>query len=197
MNEPTSLSLLDHVTDSADTESWQRLASIYTPLLRVWIRKYELQDSDADDLVQEVLLTVSRELSSFEHSGRTGAFRSWLRTILVHRLKNFWRSREYRPAAKGGSSLLDQLKELEDESSNASRIWNAEHDQHVLARLLEQIRPRFQESTWEAFRRQMFGGESADAVAADLKTRVHTVYVAKSRVLNALRTEASGLIDNL
>jgi RNA polymerase sigma-70 factor, ECF subfamily len=192
----TSVSLLGRACDDSGSESWERLASVYTPMLRTWMKKYQLQDSDVDDLVQDVLLTVARELPAFEHSGRPGAFRSWLRTILVHRLQNFWRSRKYRPAAKGGSSLLEQLRELEDETSAVSRIWNFEHDQHVLTRLLEQIRPRFKPATWEAFRRQMFGGKAADAVAADLGMAVHSVYVAKSRVLNALRQESSGLVDS-
>ena len=90
----TSVSLLDRACNGSGPESWTRLASIYTPLLQVWLRKYALQPSDVDDLVQDVLVTVSRELPTFEHSGRTGAFRSWLRMILVHRLQNFWRSRQ-------------------------------------------------------------------------------------------------------
>ena len=161
------------------------------------LKTVTLQDSDADDLAQEVLLTVSRELARFQHSGRTGAFRSWLRSILVHRIKNFWKTRNRRPNAQGGSSLLAQLQELEDETSSASRMWNAQHDQHVLGRLLEQIRPRFQESTWEAFRRQMFRGEKGKDVAADLGISLKAVQLAKSRVLNALRVEAAGLVDGL
>ena len=181
----------------SESESWERLAGIYSPLLRVWICKYELQTSDADDVLQEVLMALAQELPTFKHSGRPGAFRSWLRTILVHRLQNFWRSRKYRPVATGGSSLLDRLHELEDETSSASRFWNAEHDRHVLSQLMKQIRPRFQDATWEAFYRQMFGGETAVVVAASLKTPVHSVYVAKSRVLNLLRQEAAGLVDSL
>lgn len=192
----TSVSLLGRARNDAEPDSWRRLAAIYTPLLRQWARRYELQATDVDDLVQEVLVTVARELPAFEHSGRTGAFRRWLKTILVHRLQNYWRSGRYRPTAKGGSSVLDQLRELEDDASSTSRIWNSEHDRHVLAQLLRQIRGRFEGNTWEAFQRQMLGGESPAKVAESLGMAVHSVYVAKSRVLNALRQEAAGLVDS-
>ncbi len=191
----TSLSLLDRARGDANDESWQHLASAYSPLLRAWLLRFEVSTTDADDLVQEVLLTVVRELPRFEHSGRAGAFRSWLRTILVHRLRDFWRSRNYRPAAAGGSTWMEQLQQLEDESSNVSREWNLEHDRHVMARLLEHVRPRFEPKTWEAFRRQMFDGQRADAVATELGMPLNSVYVARSRVLSTLRREAAGLID--
>ncbi len=80
MNE-TSLSLLDRVRQSADSESWDRLVRLDAPLMKNWLGRYEIQDSD--DLVQEVLTTVVTELPKFEHNQRPGAFRSWLRTILA------------------------------------------------------------------------------------------------------------------
>lgn len=92
---------------------------------------------------------------------------------------------------------MDQLRDLEDETSSGSRIWDAEHDRHVLAKLLLQVRPRFEPHTWEAFHRLMFASEPPDAIAASLGMAVHSVYVAKSRVLNALRQEAAGLVDDL
>ena len=194
MNE-TSLSLLDSARRATSHEAWQRLEGIYSPLLRHWLLRLEVAASEVEDLAQEVLLTVSRELPRFEHSGRAGAFRSWLRTILVNRVRDFWRSRKYRPAAVGGSTWIEQLQQLEDESSNASREWNLEHDRHVMARLLDNVRPRFEPKTWEAFHRQMFDGQRADVVAAALKMPLNSVYVARSRVLSTLRREAAGLID--
>jgi RNA polymerase sigma-70 factor, ECF subfamily len=75
----TSLSLLERLRYSPENEGWNRLVDLYTPLVRVWLRRYDVQDSDANDLVQEVLLTVSREIGTFEHRGQSGAFRGWLR----------------------------------------------------------------------------------------------------------------------
>ena len=193
----TSVSLLRLASEAPDSEAWRRLADIYSPWLHASLRRYNVQPADAQDLIQDVLLTVSRELPKFEHSGRTGAFRSWLRTILVHRLRNFWRSRQYRPLAAGGSTWAEWIEQLADDSSDVSREWNLEHDQHVLARLLEQTRSRFEPQTWEAFHRQVFDGQRADVVAAELGLSLNSVYVARSRVLATLRNEAAGLIDDV
>ena len=100
----TSLSLLTRLQQIPDSESWERLVELYAPLLRTWLRKYDVQPSDVDDLVQEVLLAISTELRSFDHNGRPGAFRSWLRITLVNRLSNFWRAQKRRPQALGGSA---------------------------------------------------------------------------------------------
>jgi RNA polymerase sigma-70 factor, ECF subfamily len=196
MNE-TSVSLLDRACDDSESESWTRLASIYTPLLQVWLQKHSLQASDVDDLVQEVLLTVARELPEFQHSGRTGAFRKWLRGILVHRLQNFWRTNQRARVVPERGSVLAELAELEDDASQASQLWDSEHDRHVLSHLMTEVRPRFHPKTWEAFQRQMFRGEKGRAVAEDLNMSLKAVQLAKSRVLHALRTEAKGLVDGV
>ena len=144
--------------------------------------------------MQEVLLTVTRELPQFEHNQRSGAFRNWLRTILVNRLRHFWRSRQNRPNVVGGSDFLGQLNELEDAASGVSHVWNDEHDRQVIRRLLELTEPRFAPNTWLAFRRQVMGGAPAATVAAELDLSLHSVYAAKSRVLNMLRQQADGLV---
>jgi RNA polymerase sigma-70 factor (ECF subfamily) len=147
MSDYTSLSLLDRLCKKADEHSWEQLVAIYTPLVKSWIARCDVQPTDAEDLVQDVLMIVLHELPQFEHSGRTGAFRSWLRTILVHRVRDFWRSRKYRPTVAGGTTWMAKLKQLEDDSSEMSREWNLEHDRHLMAVLLESVRPRFEAKT--------------------------------------------------
>ena len=164
----TSISLLNRLQQTDDSENWNRLVSLYAPLLRAWLRKYEVQASDADDLVQEVLATVLKDLPMFEHSERTGAFRSWLRTILANRVKLFWRSQKYRPLASGSSSLDEKLNQLEDDASEVSQIWNREHDEYVLKRLMRTVQAQFEPKTWQAFHRQVVDGERANIVAHEL-----------------------------
>jgi RNA polymerase sigma-70 factor (ECF subfamily) len=192
----TSLSLLERLCRAPDDEAWRRLVDVYTPLLHAWLRRYDaLSAADADDLVQDVLLTVSREMPGYQPTSQPGAFRGWLRTILVNRLRHFWRARRHRPAAVGGSDFIDQLDQLQDNDSHVSRLWDREHDRHVMGRLLEAIRPRFAAATWRAFEMQALDGRPAEAVAAELRMPLHSVYAAKSRVLRALRELADGLIS--
>jgi RNA polymerase sigma-70 factor (ECF subfamily) len=181
--------------DRADAEAWQRLVDLYSPLLSAWLRRHALQDADVDDLVQEVLVTVAREAPKFQHSGRPGAFRSWLRTILANRLREFWRGRRLRPTATGESDFIAFLDQLEDRDSGISRLWDQEHDQHIVRRLLAMIEPQFASSTWQAFRRVVLDGARPDAVAADLGLTVNAVFIAKSRVLQRLRQEAREFLD--
>lgn len=191
----TSVTLLERLRTSSETASWDRLADIYVPLLQAWLRKFDVQACDADDLVQKVLMTVSAEIKSFDHNGRTGSFRSWLRKILVNRLREFWRSRDYRPVATGKTNFQQQLDELTDEHSGLSQIWNREHDEFVMKSLLEAVETQFEPKTWQAFRRQVIDGLKADAVADELGMKPGAVYMAKSRVLSALRRESQGVIE--
>lgn len=195
MNE-TSLTLLNRLRDSSDSESWNRLVQLYAPLIRIWLRKFEVQESDADDLLQEVLLAVSKDLGAFEHGGHTGAFRGWLRAILVNRLRNFWRTRDRKPPSPGGSSMDQKLAQLDDPASALTLIWNEEHDQHVLSELLSLVKPQFSEQTWQAFSKVALEGGRADEVAKELGISLNAVFIAKSRVLSKLRQEADGIVES-
>jgi RNA polymerase sigma-70 factor (ECF subfamily) len=191
----TSFSLLQRLRSQPDAESWQRLVALYTPLIQGWLRRHAVAPADADDLTQEVMAVVVRELPNFQHNQRRGAFRSWLRTITVHRLRASWRARRLRPAATGDSDFLKMLDELEDPSSGLSRLWDQQHDQHVARRLMELVEPQFEPTTWRAFRRVVLDGVKAAVAAAELRLSVNAVLLAKSRVLGRLRQEMEGLTD--
>jgi RNA polymerase sigma-70 factor (ECF subfamily) len=191
----TSLSLLNRAAAGDDPQSWDRLTRLYRPLLQRWVTAFGIQYSDTQDLIQEVLATVVRELPGFRHNERKGAFRKWLKGILINRVRHFLRSRRSRPIATGKSSVLEQLEQLADDHSELSQLWDREHNAHIISRLTDSVEARFERKTWMAFRRQVIDGVSPDEVSAELKMPLSSVYVAKSRVLSALRQEAEGLID--
>lgn len=190
----TRISLLASAGSGAD-HAWSELVELYRPLVYGWLRRHEVAHHDAEELTQDVLSVVFQELPSFSHSGRTGAFRSWLRQITVNRALGFWRAGRLRQPARGTSSFRQVVEQLADESSELSRSWDREHDQHVLRELLHRVEAEFTAETMQAFRRQVFDGAAADEVAGDLEMTVGAAYSAKSRVLRKLRQYAAGLVD--
>jgi RNA polymerase sigma-70 factor, ECF subfamily len=194
-NPPTSKSLLAKARDCSDQAAWRRLTEIYEPLIERWVRPHVAQRADAEDLVQEVMTTLVRELPRFDHNQRPGAFRAWLRTITIHRLRAHWEKRDARLADAGGPDRSEALAQLADPTSELSRSWDEEHDRHVTKTLLVSIRLEFQPATWRAFERQVQDGQSASEVAEELGLSVNAVLIAKSRVLKRLREKAAGLVD--
>jgi RNA polymerase sigma-70 factor (ECF subfamily) len=190
----TSLSLLERLSDRPTDPDWQRLFNLYQPLLRSWALRAGATDADADDLVQETLSVVIREVAVFDR-GRAGAFRSWLRAILANRLRDFFRARRSRPVATGESDFLDRLDELESPDSELSRLWDREHDQHVAARAMKLVQCDFAPATWQAFRRQVLDGVAPADVAAEMGLSQNAVLLAKSRVLKRLRAEVAGFVE--
>ncbi len=194
--DETSISLLNRLQRTDDAETWNRLVGLYAPLLRSGLWKYDVHPSVADDLVQEVLMAVSKDVTTFDHNGRPGAFRSWLKAILVNRLRNFWRARGRRPQVRGDSDMEQQLAQLENPASEMSQLWNQQHDRHVARQLLALSEPQFAPNTWKAFCRVAIDGERPDVVATELGISLNAVFVAKSRVLSKLRQEAQGLVES-
>jgi len=192
---PTSKSLLAKARDRSDQVAWHRLTELYSPLIEKWVRHHVAQRADEEDVVQDVLTTLVRELPRFDHNQRPGAFRAWLRMITVHRLRAYWERRDSRPPAKGGPDQQEALAQLADPTSALSQAWDLEHDRHVTQTLLDSIRLEFQPATWQAFERQVQHGRSASQVAAELGLSVNAVLIAKSRVLKRLREKANGLVD--
>jgi RNA polymerase sigma-70 factor (ECF subfamily) len=190
----TSVSLLDRLAGAPTDDDWRRLLDLYQPLLRAWMARAGVSESDADDLAQEVLLVIFREVGGFERRG-PGAFRAWLRTILAHRVRDYFRARQHRPVATGDSDFLRQLDDLESPDSALSRLWDREHDEHVAASLMRRVQGDFAPATWQAFRRHVLEGEAAARVAEGLNLSLNSVLLAKSRVLKRLRQELAGLVE--
>ncbi|HKB36348.1 MAG TPA: sigma-70 family RNA polymerase sigma factor, partial [Gemmataceae bacterium] len=190
----TSVSMLERLAGAPTDDDWRRLDELYRPLLRAWIARAGVLASDVDDLVQDVLLVVVRKVAGFEWRGQ-GAFRAWLRAILAYQLRDYFCGQMNRPIATGASDFQSWLDELESQDSALSRLWDREHDEHVVASLLRTVQGDFAPVTWQAFRRHVQEGEPAGRVAEALGLSLNSVLLAKSRVLKRLRQEAAGLVD--
>jgi RNA polymerase sigma-70 factor, ECF subfamily len=190
----TSASLLERLRAAPDEAAWRRLDDLYRPLIRRWLLRDPSLGDEAEDLVQDVMGVLVRELPGFQRR-RHGSFRRWLRTVTAHRLSAHHRSRKHRPRALGAPPRECPLAQLADPHSELSRQWDEEHDRHVLRRLMDLIAPQFEPTTLAAFRRVAFDEIAPAQAAAELGLSLNAVLLAKSRVLGRLRQEAAGLID--
>jgi RNA polymerase sigma-70 factor (ECF subfamily) len=190
----TSLSLLDRLKHAgADAADWRRLQEIYRPLIGKWLSGVPGLRDEADDLAQEVLVVLLRELPSFERQ-RHGSFRAWLRQVTVNQVRTYYQRRRKLPRAGLGEDGDRLLAQLEDPGSDLARQWDREHDQHVLKQLLAVVQPDFDPKTWQAFTRFALDGCPSADVARELAMSANAVVLAKSRVLKRLRAEAGDLM---
>src|SRR5262245_18495299 len=166
---------------------------MYLPLIRRWIGRIPGLEYDVDDVSQEVLLVLIREIPRFDRR-REGSFRAWLRQVAVNRVRVYGmqRHRQIGAVADQIEGFLDQMA---DSNTLLARQFDQEHDKHVCDALLSAVRSDFTQATWDAFQRFAVDGRPAADVARELGLTVNGVVKAKSRVLNRLRRETAGLLD--
>jgi RNA polymerase sigma-70 factor, ECF subfamily len=191
----TRQSLLLRARDG-DEDAWVDLSRLYKPLIYGYLRRQSVPEADQDDLVQEILIAIVRGLPAFEHSGRRGAFRAWLRAIAYNHSCNFWRSPARRTSTLSDTMAEETLLRLEDPDDSLHRFWEDEHDEYVLRCLIDLIELEFEPTTVRAFRRVALEGASGADVAAELGITLVAVYAGRSRVLKRLKELAEGLLDD-
>jgi RNA polymerase sigma-70 factor (ECF subfamily) len=180
---------------TGEEDAWADLTDLYRPLILGWLNRQGVPARDLEDLSQDILLSVVKHLPTFQHSGRRGAFRAWLRTIVCSRTTDYWRRQDAGTQASGGSGAAAALEQIADPDSDLNRQWDEEHDSYVLDCLLDLVAEEFEPATLQAFRRLALDGAAGTEVARELGMSVAAVYGAKSRVLQRIRQEAEGLID--
>jgi RNA polymerase sigma factor (sigma-70 family) len=177
----TRPSLLVRIRDGRDAEAWRVFVDVYTPVVYHFCRRSGLQDADAADVTQNVLSEVSRSIPSFQYQPEKGRFRDWLHALARRCLGRYWQRRAGREP--GGEVLANPDPAAPEDAAD----WNAQIQSRLLKVALERIRPNFEPLTWQAFELSWLSNVGAAEVSARLEVSVEMVYVARSRVLKALR----------
>ena len=170
-------------------EAWRELDGLYRPFVHDWFLRQHVTTADAEDLSQDVLKTLYQELPQFNHPGKQGVFRCWLRTVCLNRLLDYRRRQRKSGLPVGGSQFLAILDELPDQQHVAT-IWDHEHHQALLRFLFKRVEHHFEEMTLAIFRRLTLDERTVQEVATEFSIATGKVYVARSRVLKRLRDEA-------
>lgn len=198
MSNHTRQSLLQRAKLDPSSEAWFQLVEIYEPLTAGWVMRAGVSDSDVGDITQEVMLVLAQEIGNFDHNGRLGAFRRWLKLITINRCRRYWDKNKRHVTGSSsldGDSAVAFLQDLEDPSSDISRLWDKEHDAYVLERMVQLVQREFDDRDYDVFLRNTVQGESAKAISSEFGITVGTVYKIKFRVLTRLKEAAAGLLD--
>lgn len=156
-----------------------------------------MQDSDCQDVGQEVFAVVANKLAQFRQTCPTTPFRAWLWGITRNKLREFRRGQGKGVEAAGGSDASRRLEEFaaeapsDSDDSTDSAMGPAGDDaasrlivlQNALALLRDEIEPR----TWQVFWRTTVDLVPAAEVARELGLQGAAVRQARYRVLRKLR----------
>lgn len=187
----TRLSLMVRLRDPQDQAAWTEFVAIYEPLLLRLMRQRGLQEADARDATQQVILAVTQLVDRWQPDGREASFRRWLFTIARRlSLKSVQCGRPLNGVPRrgaGGSEMVDLLDGLPDPDQGTVFLFNDEYRNQLFHRAAETARGEFREPTWQAFWRTCMLQESIAHVAADLRMDVGKIYVARSRVIARMR----------
>jgi RNA polymerase sigma-70 factor (ECF subfamily) len=153
-------------------------------------RRRGLQDADARDVSQEVLLAVRTAIRKLEYDRSKGKFRSWLGTLTARKIARHHRRQQR--AGRGAGGAADTLLEIADDDA-----WDAEFNSHIYDTALARIRPEFEPETWKVFEAVWMREERPRDVAARLGRPATWVYRAKLRVLRRFESEVKFLAADL
>jgi RNA polymerase sigma factor (sigma-70 family) len=185
----TRASLLARLGDSEDRLAWQQFVELYGSLVYGFARQRGLQDADAADLTQDVLLAIAQTAGRWHYDPQRGSFRRWLYGITRNKIAQFLTSRCSQPLGSGDSTTQQRLAEEPEPEPDAEATWEREYQQHLFRLAAARIQKHFSSTTWKAFWRTAVEGARGAAVAAELGLSVGAVYVARSRVLARLTEE--------
>jgi len=169
-----------------DHEAWRAFHDRYGELIRGFARLRGVQAADCDDLLQDVLLSISRAMrNGFVYDPGKGTFRGYLKTTVLQAIAR--RARQNRPSRgldEGGGP--HQAAAVSDGDAESDQTWEQQWRQHHTRLAMRTIESEFNATDLEAFHRYALLRHDAATVAADLRVSVDSVYQAKSRILKRL-----------
>jgi RNA polymerase sigma-70 factor (ECF subfamily) len=187
----TRASLLARLRQApADQVAWGEFVERYGRKIYGWCRHWGLQEADAQDVAQDVLVRLAGKMRGFDYDPAR-SFRAWLKTLARHALSDFCDSRR-RIEAAGGSQVVEQLQSIEAREDLVQQL-EEEFDREVLEEAVARVQARVTPKSWRVFEMTAHEGRSGAETAAALGMTVAAVFVAKGRVQKLLQEEVRRL----
>jgi RNA polymerase sigma-70 factor (ECF subfamily) len=189
----TRSSLLLRVKNNAsDEQAWQEFAELYQPVIIRMAKAKGMQEADAQDLAQQVLVSVHQAIGRWEPRSAETRFRNWLSKITRNAiLKALTRSPQ--DAAVGGSEVREQLADLASPDSQLAQLLEEEVQREIYHRAAEIVQQEVNQRSWQAFQWTTLDEMPIEEAAERLKQTVGNVYAMRSRVMRRLRDVVQSL----
>jgi RNA polymerase sigma-70 factor (ECF subfamily) len=181
----TRASLLLRLRDPRDHEAWVEFVSLYEPVVYRVLRRADLQDADAQEVLQDLFLAVNRNIERWKHGAEHGSFRGWLRRV-TRNLVVSWVRRKQRQFATTSLDLDSMLDLNSDAGCPATDEFDRELRRALFHKASEQVRGEVRPQTWQAFFNVAVSGLSAAETAIKLGMTTGAVRVAKCRIIARL-----------
>jgi RNA polymerase sigma-70 factor (ECF subfamily) len=184
----TDVSLLMRVgLDPANQRAWRDFVQRYGRQVFLWCRHWHLQEADAEDVTQNVLLILAENMRDFRYDPG-GSFRAWLKTV-AHNAWTKYAAQQRRSGQGSGSTNVQlSLQSIGARDDLAIRL-EEEFDRELLDLAMLRVAQRVAGNTWKAFQLLAMDGVSGAEAAAQLGMQIGAVYVAKGRVQKLIQEE--------
>ncbi len=104
----TRRSLVDRLVNWDDQKRWQEFFDTYWKLIYATARKSGLTDAEAQEVVQETVITVAKKIDKLKYDPAIGSFKGWLLQITRWRIVDQFRKRE--PGNAKGPRGIDDTR---------------------------------------------------------------------------------------
>jgi RNA polymerase sigma factor (sigma-70 family) len=195
---PTRASLIKRLQDWEDQSSWQQFFDIYWKLIYGVARKAGLKDDEAQEVVQETLVSVAKHMPGFNYDPKIGSFKAWLLTMTRWRIIGQFRKRnpgfQQEPATDEEGGRTKMIERIADPASDALEgIWEQEWQDNLLEAATTLVKRSMDPQKYQIFDLLVNKGIAPEQLASQFGVSVNLVYVTKHRVTQAIKSEVTRL----
>ena len=183
---PTRYSLLSRLQNWDDQESWKDFFDTYWRLIYSVAIRAGLTETEAQDAVQETVISVAKSIHKFKKTSSKGSFRGWLRTITQCRTVDQLRKRRPEEIDAGKIDLQDIV---DPASASFESFWDAEWQANLFHAAVERVKRRVKPEHYQIFSLHVLKQLPAGEVAETFGTTIAQVYVIKHRVSALVKKE--------
>ena len=189
----TQQDLIARLREIDSDTAWETFLGIYEPAIFRFAKSRGLQDADARDVTQQVLIAVHNNILDWDPDRETGSFRGWLFRVTRNLASKALREKRKRRLS---TDMADHSLESEPRDDETSSVLLLEYRRGLFRWAASVVRGQFEPKTWQAFWQTGIEGQRPAQVADDLQMTVGAVYAAKCRVMTRMKEAVERLSDS-